>query len=79
MFTLAKARSAIANPARFARGSADVQEGRVGSVTVEERDGLLVYQGVVQGAAQQNHAAFHYTAETDEFSALSCTCAESAS
>ena len=79
MFTLAKARSTIANPARFARGSADVQEGRVSGVTVEERDRLLVYQGIVHGAAQQSHAAFHYDAEADAFSALSCTCAESAS
>ena len=76
MFTLAKARAEIGNPARFARGSADVQENRVSSVTVEEQDGLLVYRGLVRGAAQQNHVSFAYHAEEDVFSQMSCACAE---
>ena len=74
MFTLAKARAEIGNPARFARGSADVQENRVSSVTVEEQDGLLVYRGLVRGAAQQNHVSFAYHAEEDVFSQMSCAC-----
>ena len=45
MFTLSSARSAIGNPAYFARGGADVQEGRVSGVTVREENGLLAYQG----------------------------------
>jgi len=78
MFTLAKARSAIANPAQFARGSADVQEGRVSGVTVEEQEGLLAYQGIVRGAARQNHAMFKYDTSADAFLDCRCTCMEGA-
>ena len=49
MLTLMQARSAIANPGYFARGGADVQEGRVSGVTVREEGGVLRYSGTVRG------------------------------
>ena len=60
MFTLSSARSAIGNPAYFARGGADVQEGRVSGVTVREEDGLLRYDGVVRGAEETCQPDFLY-------------------
>lgn len=76
MFTLSGARGAIGNPAYFARGGADVQEGRVSGVTVREEDGLLAYQGVVRGAEQEYRASFRYDEARDAFSGCGCTCAE---
>ena len=58
MFTLSSARGAIANPALFARGSADVREGRVGGVTVEEKNGVLCYSGVVRGIVGSERPTF---------------------
>ena len=74
MFTLSSARSAIGNPAYFARGGADVQEGRVSGVTVREEDGLLAYQGVVRGAEREYRASFLYDEDMDVFASFACTC-----
>ena len=76
MFTLSSARSAIGNPAYFARGGADVQEGRVSGVTVREEDGLLRYDGVVRGAEETCRPDFLYDEETDVFVRCGCTCRE---
>ncbi len=74
MFTLSSARSAIDNPAYFARGGADVQEGRVSGVTVCEEDGLLAYRGAVRGADREYQASFLYDEDMDVFASFSCTC-----
>ena len=76
MFTLSSARSAIGNPAYFARGGADVQEGRVSGVTVREEDGLLRYDGVVRGAEETCRPNFLYDEEMDVFVRCGCTCRE---
>lgn len=76
MFTLSSARSAIGNPAYFARGGADVQEGRVSGVTVREEDGLLRYDGVVRGAEETCRPDFLYDEEMDVFVSCGCTCRE---
>lgn len=78
MFTLSDARNAIGNPAYFARGGADVREGRVSSVTVEEKGKYLVYRGTVRSAAQAMHAMFEYDQEKEAFSSCSCTCMDTA-
>lgn len=71
MFTLAQARGAIGNPAYFARGGADVREGRVGGVSVQEKDGLLTYRGVVSG----RRVMFEYDEILDAFAECRCSCA----
>ncbi len=74
MFTLMQARSAIANPGYFARGSADVQEGRVSGVTVREEGGLLRYSGTVRGVERSYRAAFEYDEAADAFVSCCCDC-----
>ena len=74
MFTLMQARSAIANPGYFARGSADVQEGRVSGVTVREEGGLLCYSGTVRGVERSYRAAFEYDEAADAFVSCCCDC-----
>ena len=76
MFTLSSARGAIANPAFFARGSADAREGRVSGVTVEEKDGLLIYRGNVQGADCLHQVKFEYDEELETFIHCECSCAD---
>ena len=75
MFTLSSARGAIANPALFARGGADVREGRVSGVTVEEKDGVLCYSGVVRGMAGSERPTFQYDETLDAFVSCGCSCA----
>ena len=76
MFTLSSARSAIGNPAYFARGGSDVQEGRVSGVTVREEDGLLRYDGIVRGAEEACRPSFLYDEDADAFVRCGCTCRE---
>lgn len=74
MFTLTQARSAIANPRAFARGSADVQEGRVSGVTVREAGGLLRYGGAVRGIGCSYRAMFEYDEAAEAFVSCRCDC-----
>lgn len=76
MFTLSGARSAIDNPAYFARGGVYVQEGRVSGVTVTDEDGLLVYEGVVRDRDHVYRVGFCYDEEEDAFFDCVCTCGE---
>ncbi|MBQ4264156.1 MAG: DEAD/DEAH box helicase [Clostridia bacterium] len=74
MFTLASARSAIANAAQFARGGAYVQEGRVDHVTVREHGSMQVYEGVVRAPDREYSAMFEYDSELETFPSCRCTC-----
>ncbi|MBR3797042.1 MAG: SNF2 helicase associated domain-containing protein [Clostridia bacterium] len=74
MFTLMQARSAIANPGFFARGSADVQEKRVSGVTVREDGALLRYSGTVRGVERSYQATFEYDEEAEAFVSCRCDC-----
>ena len=76
MFTLSLARSAIANSAAFARGGEDVRQGRVSEVTVEERDGILIYRGKIRSGSQTQLAVFEYSEMEETFPSCSCTCAD---
>lgn len=74
MFTLMQARGAITNPGYFARGSADVQEGRVSDVAVQEEGVLLRYSGVVRGIERSYRVMFEYDGELETFVNCSCDC-----
>ena len=76
MFTRSSARSAIGNPATFARGGAYVQEGRVSQVTVREENMLQVYEGVVRSPQEDYAVMFQYDPQTEQFPACRCACAE---
>ena len=76
MFTRASARSAIGNPAMFARGGAYVQEGKVGQVTVREEGLLQVYEGVVHGPGENHAVMFEYDPQQERFGACRCACSE---
>ena len=69
MFTRASARSAIGNPAMFARGGAYVQEGRVSRVTVRETDTLQVYEGLVRSPDGDFAVMFEYDPQRESFAA----------
>ena len=72
MFTRSSARSAIGNPAIFARGNADVQEGRVSQVTVRESQALQIYEGVVHSPDRDYAVMFEYDAQQETFAACRC-------
>ncbi|MBQ7885971.1 MAG: SNF2 helicase associated domain-containing protein [Clostridia bacterium] len=76
MFTRSSARSAIGNPAMFARGGAYVQEGRVSQVTVQETGALQVYEGVVHGPGENYAVMFEYDPRQERFAACRCHCGE---
>ena len=76
MFTRASARSAIGNPAMFARGGAYVQEGRVSRVTVRETDTLQVYEGLVRSPDGDFAVMFEYDPQRESFAACRCGCSE---
>ena len=76
MFTRSSARSAIGNPAMFARGGAYVQEGRVSQVTVREAGALQIYEGVVQSPGESYRVSFEYDPQQEKFPACRCSCAE---
>ena len=76
MFTRAGARSAIGNPAAFARGSAYVQEGKVGRATVREEKGLQCYEGVVHSPDRDYAVSFSYDPQKECFPSCMCACAE---
>ena len=76
MFTRSSARSAIGNPAMFARGGAYVQEGRISQVTVREERSLQVYEGVVHSPGEDYRVMFEYDPQADRFAACRCSCAE---
>ncbi|MBQ2990540.1 MAG: SNF2 helicase associated domain-containing protein [Clostridia bacterium] len=78
MFTLSDARSAIANPAQFARGGVDVREGRVSNVSVEEEDGVLTYCGAVRGTDRVHDVLFEYDVRQEAFLFCTCSCAAGA-
>jgi len=76
MFTRSSARSAIGNPAMFARGGAYVQEGRVSRVTVREEKALQVYEGVVHSPGEDYTVMFQYDPQQETFVSCSCGCGE---
>ena len=76
MFTRSSARSAIGNPATFARGGAYVQEGRVSRVTVREERQLQVYEGVVRSPGEEYAVMFEYDPQTEQFASCRCGCSE---
>ncbi|MBR5302438.1 MAG: SNF2 helicase associated domain-containing protein [Clostridia bacterium] len=77
MFTRSSARSAIGNPAIFARGGAYVQEGRVTQVTVRESHALQIYEGVVHSPDKDYAVMFEYDPQQERFAACRCACPES--
>jgi len=74
MFTRSSARSAIGNPAMFARGGAYVQEGRVSQTTVREAGSLQIYEGAVHSPGETYSVMFEYDPQADRFCACRCSC-----
>ena len=74
MFTLGSARGAIANAAQFARGGAYVQAGCVDHVTVRERGGVQVYEGIVRAPDREYSVMFEYDGNLEIFLSCRCTC-----
>ncbi|MBQ8619897.1 MAG: SNF2 helicase associated domain-containing protein [Clostridia bacterium] len=76
MFTRSSARSAIGNPAMFARGGAYVQEGRVSQVTVREAGALQIYEGLVKSPGESYAVMFEYDPQQEKFASCRCACQE---
>ncbi|MGN0995491.1 MAG: SNF2-related protein [Candidatus Ventricola sp.] len=75
MYTLAMARSAIDNPAQFARGAVYVKEGCVHAVRVNEtRYATLRFSGEVHVAGHIFWSCFEYDEYEEEFVSCTCTC-----